>query len=80
MCVDGRVTSSSGLILVLPVRDVEMHLGVAILFGKTEIDDDDLISTFADTHQEVVRLDIVMNEVSGVDVFDSRDLEEISGE
>jgi hypothetical protein len=49
-------------------------LGIPVLLGKTEIDHIDLVSSFSNSHQEVVRLDITMDEVSRVDVFDSRDL------
>jgi len=51
-----------------------MSLGVAELLCETEIDNIDLVTTLADTHQEIVRFDIAMNEVAGVDVLDSRDL------
>jgi len=46
-----------------------MGLGVMELLGKTEIDDIDLISTLSNAHEEVVRFDITMNEVSRVDIF-----------
>jgi len=46
-----------------------MGLGVTELLGKTEIDDIDLISTLSNAHEEVVRFDITMNEVSQVDIF-----------
>jgi len=61
---------SSGEILVLLVRDVKMGLGVTELLGETRIDDIDLISMFSNAHEEVVRFDIAINEVSRVDIFD----------
>ncbi len=51
-----------------------MRLGIPVLLRQTEIDHVDLISSFTDTHQEVVRLDVSVDEVSRVDVFDSGDL------
>lgn len=72
--VDGRVASRTGQVLVLPVGNVEMGLGVTVLLGETEVDDVDLVATLTDTHQEVVGLDVTVDEVAGVDVLDARDL------
>jgi hypothetical protein len=71
--VDGGITSSSGQVLVLPIRDVEVSLGVTVFLGQTEIDDIDLVAALADTHEEVVGLDITVDEGLGVDVLDARD-------
>lgn len=71
--VDRSVTSSSREVLVLPVRDVEMSLGVTVLLGETKVDNVDLVTTLADAHQEVVGLDITVDERLGVDVLDARD-------
>lgn len=79
MGVDRSVSSGTSQVLVLPVRNVKMSLGVSILFGETEIDDIDLVSSLANTHQEVVWLDVSMNEISRVDVLDSRDLRGVEG-
>ena len=46
-----------------------MGLGVMELFGETGINDIDLFSMFSNAHEEVVRFDIAMNEVSRVDIF-----------
>jgi hypothetical protein len=73
MSVDRGITSSTGQVLVLPIRDVEMSLGVTVLLGKTEIDNVDLVATLANTHEEVVGLDITVNEGLGVNVLDARD-------
>ena len=51
-----------------------MGLGIPVLFGETEIDHVDLVSTLADSHQKVVGLDIPVDKVSRVDVLNSRDL------
>ena len=50
-----------------------MSLWVAIFLGETEVDDIDLVTTLADAHQEVVRLDVPVDEGLGVDVLDTRD-------
>lgn len=78
MSVDGGVTSSTRQVLVLTVWDVEVSLWVSVLLGQTEINDIDLVTTLTNTHEEVVRLDITMDEGFGVNVFDAGD--ELIGE
>jgi hypothetical protein len=51
---------------------MQMSLRVAELLGKAKIDDIDLITALADAHEEVIRLDVSVDEVARVDVFDSR--------
>ena len=72
--VDGGVASSASQILVLSVGNVKVGLWVSVLLGETKVDDIDLVATFADSHQEIIRLDITVDEVAGMDVLDSRDL------
>ncbi len=74
VCINGSITGSSCQVLVLSVWDVEVSLWVTVLFSKTKIDYVDLVSTLANSHQEVVRLDITVNERFSVDVFDAGDL------
>jgi hypothetical protein len=57
---------------------MQMSLGVSVLLRETKVDNVDLVAPLANTHQEVVGLDVTVNEVSRVDVFDSRD--ELIGE
>jgi hypothetical protein len=71
--VDGGITGRAGKVLVLSVWDVEVSLGVAVLLGETEIDDVDLVTALADTHEEVVGLDITVDKGLCVDVLDARD-------
>lgn len=71
--VDGGVTGGTSQVLVLSVGNVEVRLGVAVLLSQTEIDDIDLVATLADTHQEVVGLDITVDKGFGVNVLDARD-------
>jgi len=70
---DGAVTSSTSQVLTLLVGDVLMSLGVTVLLGETKVDDVDVVTTLASAHQEVVGLDIAMEEVLGVDVFNTGD-------
>lgn len=78
MSIDRGISGGTGKVLVLTVGNVEVSLGVTVLLGKTEIDDVDLVASLADTHEEVVGLDIAVDERLGMDVFDSRD--ELVGE
>lgn len=73
MGVDGCVTCCSCQVLVLAVRDVQVCLGVTVFLRQTEINDIDLIATFPDTHQEVIRFDIAVDEGLGMDILDSAD-------
>lgn len=71
--IDTRVTGGTGQVLVLAVWNMEMGLWVAVFLGQTKIDNIDLVATLANTHQEIVRLDIAVDEGFGVDVLDTRD-------
>lgn len=71
--VDAGITSGTGQVFVLAVGNVKVRLWVAVLFGEAKIDDIDLIATFADAHEEVVRLDITVDEGLCMDVFDTGD-------
>ena len=71
--VDGSITSRASQVLVLSVWDVEVRLRVAVLLGQTEVNNVDLVTTLANSHQEVVGLDIAVDEGLGVDVFDAGD-------
>ena len=71
--VDGGITGRSSQVLVLTIWDVKMSLGVPVFLCQTKIDDIDLIASLANTHEEVVRLDITVDKGFGMDVLDSRD-------
>jgi hypothetical protein len=76
--VDGGITSGTGQVLVLSVRDVEVGLGVPVLLGETEVNHVDLVAPLADAHEEVVGLNVTVDEALGVDVLDAAD--ELVGE
>ena len=67
------ITGGTSQILVLTVRNVEVSLGVTVFLGEAKIDHIDLVSTLSNTHQEVIRLDIAVDERFGVDIFDTGD-------
>ena len=71
MGIDACITSSAGQILVLTVWDVEMGLWVTVLLSEPKIDDVNLISTFADAHQEVIGLDVTVDEGFCMNVFNA---------
>ena len=74
MSVNRGVPGRTGKVLVLSVRDMKMGLRVPELLGQTKINNVDLITTFANTHKEIVGLNIAVNEVTRVDVFYARNL------
>jgi len=47
---------------------------VAELLGQAEVDDVDEVALLGQAHQEVVGLDVAVDEVFRVDVFDAADL------
>ena len=51
-----------------------MGAGVAVLLGQAEVDDVDQVALLPQTHEEVVRLHVSVDEVLGVDVLDPTDL------
>jgi len=71
--VDGGVSRGTREVLVLPVRNVQVGLRVAVFLGETKIDHVHLVTAFADTHQEVVGLDVSVDEVPRMNVLDSGD-------
>lgn len=73
MSIDAGISSGSGQVFVLAVRNVEVSLRVTVLLSQAEVDDVDLISSFANPHQEVVWLDVAVDERLGVNVLDTRD-------
>jgi hypothetical protein len=71
--VDRSITSGTRQVLVLTVWDVEVCLGVPVLLGQTKVNDIDLVASLANTHQEVVRLNITVDEALGVNVLNATD-------
>lgn len=74
--VNTSIASSSGQILVLPVRYVLVSSAIPIFLGQAEVDDIYKITLFAQAHQKVVRLYISMNEVTTMDVIYSTYLQQ----
>lgn len=73
MCIDTRVSRRSRQILVLLVWDMKMSAWIPILFRQPKINNIDLVSALAQSHQEIIRLDVAMEKVFRVDVFNAGD-------
>lgn len=69
--VNGSVTCSTRQILVLPIRNVKVSLRVSEFLRQTKVNDVDLVPALADSHEEVIRFDVAVNEVTGVNIFDT---------
>lgn len=76
MGVDGGVAGSASQVLVFPVGDVLVGAGVPVLLGQAEVNDVHQVALFPQPHEEVVRLDVPVDEVLGVDVLNAADLGE----
>lgn len=72
--IDAGITGRSRQVLILAVRDVQLGSRIAIPFGETKVNYVHQISPLSQTHQEVVRFDVPVDEVARVDEFDPTDL------
>jgi len=63
VCVDARIASCAGKVLVLAVWNVLARPAVTVLFRQTEINDIQSVAMSADAHHKVVRLDIAVNKI-----------------
>ena len=69
-CISRRASQ----VLVVLERDVFSVLGVSISLCEAEIDDIHIMLSLANSYQEVVRLNVSVQEQTGVDVLDSLNL------
>lgn len=69
MCVNTGISSCACQILVLTVGYVLVCTSIPILFGKPKINNVDKVALFSQSHEKVVRLDITMNEVLGMNIL-----------
>lgn len=74
MGVDGGVASSASQVFVFAVRDVLVGASISVLLGQAKVNDVNKVALLPQAHKEVVRLDVSVDEVLGVDVFDTADL------
>ena len=71
MRVNWGVSGSTGQVFAISVGDVLTGLGVTEALGQTEIDDIHVVLFFSNSNQEIVGLNVSMEEMPGVDEFDS---------
>ena len=72
MGVDGGVSGSTSEVLSLSVRDV-FAISLDVSLGKTEVDEEDLVTGLVETDAEVIRLNVSVDEVSVVNVLNTSD-------
>lgn len=71
MSVDWGISGSSSKVLSISVRDMLSSLRVSETLSQSEVDHVDVVLLFADTDQEVVRLDVSVQEVAGMNELNS---------
>jgi len=69
MSVNAGVSSSSCQVLVLSIRNVLVSPCISILFSQTKVYDVDKVALLAEPHEEVIRLDVSVYQVLGMDVL-----------
>ena len=72
MGVDGGIPSSSSQIFALSVGNV-FSVSLDVPLGQAEIEEEDFVSGFIEANTEVIWLNISMDEMSVMNVFDSCD-------
>ena len=74
MRVHSGIPGCAGQVFSIAVRDVLTCLGVSEPLGQAEIDDVDEVLLLLNSNEEVVRLDVSVQEVPGVNEFKSLQL------
>ena len=72
MSVNGGVSGSTSEVLSLSVRDV-FAISLDVSLGKTEVDEEDLVTGLVEADAEVIRLNVSVDEVSVVNVLNTSD-------
>ena len=71
MSVNGCVPSGTSKVLSISVRNVFTCLRVSESLGKSKINDVHIVLLFANSNKEIIRLDVSVKEMSGMDKFNS---------
>ena len=74
MRVNTGVSRCAGQVLVLPVGYVLVRVDVPVLLGQAKVDDVDQVALLTQPHQEVVGLDVPMDKVFVMYIFNTADL------
>ena len=75
MRVNTGVSRCAGQVLVLPVGYVLVRVDVPVLLGQAKVDDVDQVALLTQPHQEVVGLDVPMDKVFVMYIFNTADLQ-----
>merc|ERR550532_767921 len=73
VCVDTGVTRCASQIFALTVGNMLLRLWVPVLFCQAKVDDVHHVCLLSKTNEEVVRLDVTVDEVLGMQVFNAID-------
>ena len=68
--INGSIPGSSGKVFPFSVGDV-FAISLDVSFGESEIKNENFMACFTQANAEVIGLDITMNKVTIVNVFDS---------
>ena len=71
MSVNGCVPSSTSKVLSISVRNVFTCLRVSESLGKSKINDVHIVLLFANPNKEIIRFNIPVKEVSGMNKLNS---------
>lgn len=72
MGIDGCITRSPGEVLSFSVGNV-LSISLDVSLGESEVEEEDFVCSFVQPDAEIVRLDVAVDEVSVVDVFNPGD-------
>ena len=72
MRVNGRISSRSCQILAVSVGDVLPSSRVPVPLSQTKVNDVNMMLFLPNSNQEIVRFDVSVDEMTRVDVFNSR--------
>ena len=71
--VNQGVVVSSHQILIFMIRNMEMGLRISVLHCKTKVNNN-LIATCADAHEKIVGLNVMVDEVTRMNILNAKDL------
>lgn len=72
--IDARISGCSCKLLVFSVRNMKQGFRISVAFRQAEIDKMHKVRLLSESHQEVLRLKISMNDSSGMNKLHDRQL------
>lgn len=73
VCVDGSISCGSSQGFPLLIRDMQPGSRISKFLGKAKVYQVDVVCLLAKPDQKIVRLDVSVQEILGVQVFNPRD-------